>query len=458
MFFIYEHSFLELVSSVMKEYYFKKRTVMNSSEHPSQKNNMACPKVVVAHPAQQHSYHLGRALTKNSSLFAYVTTIYYRRNKILYRILGLLIGKGNKERMLNRRNSYIEPLTKQFDEILGLAFLFFGRVLRNKELLGRIGSWLGSRFGIKVAKLAVDNDIDILICFDSYALSAFEGVASSSIVKVLDMSSIPIPKICQIIDNQPKLGGHSELSKAMTRSIFSSELITQAEREIGLADYFLVASTFTQRQLIDMGVESQRVCVVPYGIDLERYKPRSEANIETQRPVTLLFVGRMTMVKGFHVLIEALTKLKPESFRCLLVGHPQNSESQLSELPSCFEFLGPLASTDMPALYTRANILIAPSLYDGFGFTILEAMASGLCVVCSRSTGASDLITHGKSGMLIEAGDADDLFQKLEQLISDPRQLSSMKILAREAVKNYSWDTYDGRISRVIEYIHEENS
>ena len=52
----------------------------------------------------------------------------------------------------------------------------------------------------------------------------------------------------------------------------------------------------------------------------------------------------------------------------------------LAELPDCFEFIGPVTSTDMPNIYARADILIAPSLYDGFGFTILEAMASGLCV------------------------------------------------------------------------------
>ena len=442
----------------MKKYYFKKNAAINGSDSPSQKNNIVRPKVVVAHPAQQHSYHLGRALTKNKSLFAYITTIYYHQNRILYRILNLLLGKRNKQRMLNRRNSYIEPLTKQFDEIPGLAFLFLGRVLRNKELLGRIGSWLGKRFGIKVAKFVIDNDIDILICFDSYALSAFEGVSSSRIVKILDMSSIPIPKICEIIDNQPILGGHSELSKVMTRSIFNTELIKQAKKEISLADYFFVASTFTQQQILDMGIEARKVFVVPYGVDLERYKPRNEPDIKIQKTVTLLFVGRMTMVKGFHVLIEALSKLRPGIFKCLLVGHPQNSETQLAELPDCFEFIGPVTSADMPNIYARADILIAPSLYDGFGFTILEAMASGLCVVCSRNAGASDLITHGESGMLVEAGDADAIFQTLKQLISDTKQLGRMKVLAREAVKNYSWNTYDSRISMVIDRIHKENA
>ena len=375
----------------MKKYYFKKNAAINGSDSPSQKNNIVRPKVVVAHPAQQHSYHLGRALTKNKSLFAYNDNLLSpKQNSLPY--FESFAGE-EKQRMLNRRNSYIEPLTKQFDEI-GVYVFFWGESLEIK-LLGRIGSWLGKRFGIKVAKFVIDNDIDILICFDSYALSAFEGVSSSRIVKILDMSSIPIPKICEIIDNQPILGGHSELSKVMTRSIFNTELIKQAKKEISLADYFFVASTFTQQQILDMGIEARKVVVVPYGVDLERYKPRNEPDIKIQKTVTLLFVGRMTMVKGFHVLIEALSKLRPGIFKCLLVGHPHNSETQLAELPDCFEFIGPVTSTEMPNIYARADILIAPSLYDGFGFTILEAMASGLCVVCSRNAGASDLITHG---------------------------------------------------------------
>ena len=71
------------------------------------------------------------------------------------------------------------------------------------------------------------------------------------------------------------------------------------------------------------------------------------------------------MVKGFHVLIEALSKLRPGIFKCLLVGHPQNSETQLAELPDCFEFIGPVTSTDMPNIYARADILIAPLFMMG---------------------------------------------------------------------------------------------
>ena len=60
--------------------------------------------------------------------------------------------------------------------------------------------------------------------------------------------------------------------------------------------------------------------------------------------------------------------------------------------------------------------------------------------------------------MLVEAGDADAIFQTLKQLISDTKQLGRMKVLAREAVKNYSWNTYDSRISMVIDRIHKENA
>ena len=409
--------------------------------------------VVVCHPAQQHSYHLARAVKKKHALFAYVTTIYFKKSRFLYRLLTFLLDKENIRRMRGRQNPFIESKLKQFNEIRGLVFLFSGRVLRNKAFVGAIGGWLGVNFGSKVAKYVNRNNVDVLICFDSYALAAFEGILNSGTLKVLDMSSIPIERICYLIDEHIPNDLLAQKSLSMTKSIYTDVMVVASKKEIRIADYFLVASDFTKRQLIEVGVKSERIYKVPYGVDLVRYRPRETVTPNDSKKLTFIFVGRMTAVKGFYVFIEALSRLPLGSFKCLLVGHPQNSESVIENLSADFEFLGPVVNSDMPAIYGLADVLVAPSLYDGFGLAILEAMASGLGVICSRNAGASDLISHGETGFLIDPNSVDDLHGSLQYFLDHPHDLSGIKTKARLHAEKYSWETYDKSIASVIDKI-----
>jgi glycosyltransferase involved in cell wall biosynthesis len=407
--------------------------------------------VVVCHPAQQHSYHLARAVEKKGALLAYVTTIYFKNTKLLYRILAFLLDKENIRRMRGRQNPFIESKLRQFNEIFGLFFLFSGRVLRNKAFVRAIGDSLGAAFGRKVAKYVNRANVDILICFDTYALAAFEGINNSGTLKVLDMSSIPLERICYLINEQTPNGLHARNSLSMTRSIYSDAMVETSRKEIRLADYFLVASNFTKHQLVETGVESKKIYVVPYGVDLDRYCPEEGVTQNYSKKLTFIFVGRMTAVKGFHLLIEALSRLPSGSFECLLVGHPQNSEFLLKELSDDFKFLGPLVNSDMPDIYRLADVLVAPSLYDGFGLAVLEAMASGLGVICSRNAGASDIVRHGETGLLIDPNSVDDLHASLEYLLDNPTKLSVMKTKARLQAENYCWSIYDESIANVID-------
>jgi len=413
-------------------------------------------RVVVAHPAQQHSYQLAKALSKNDWLFSYITTIYYKKERFLYRLLAVLLDKENIRRMQGRCAPAIEMKLRQFNELLGLMFLFLGRVLRNKMLLGFAGWTLGKSFGRKVAGFVKANNVDMLVCFDTYALSAFKRLQYTDTIRILDMSSIPVSSICSLIDEQIYNGTSFRDSYKMTRSIYSDRIITDTQKEIKCADYFLVASSFTRSQLVYAGVDAGQVFIVPYGVDLVRYHPPHKTGKKHNKPITFLFVGRMTAVKGFHILLEALSKLQPGTFKCILVGHPQNSEGLIAKSGPDIEYVGAVPNSEMPDIYRRADVLISPSLYDGFGLSVLEAMASGLCIICSRNTGASDLVSDGETGFVIDPGSVKELYLQLCDALKDRDRLSRMGQNARIVAENYSWETYNKSIGRVFQEIYQE--
>ena len=190
--------------------------------------------------------------------------------------------------MRGRQNPCIESRLKQLKEIRGLVFLVSGRVVRNKAFVGAIGGWLGVNFGSKVAKYVNRNNVDVLICFDSYALAAFEGILNRGTLKVLDMSSIPIERICYLIDEHIPNDLLAQKSLSMTRSIYTDVMVVASKKEIRIADYFLVASDFTKRQLIEVGVKSERIYKVPYGVDLVRYRPREAVTPNDSKKFTFI--------------------------------------------------------------------------------------------------------------------------------------------------------------------------
>jgi len=429
---------------------------MPNSDFKSEDKHPNSFRVVVAHPAQQHSYQLAKALMKNHWLFSYVTTIYYKKERLLYRFLTVLLDEKNIRRMRGRSAPAIEMKLKQFNEILGLMFLFLGRILRNKMLLGFAGWALSRRFGRKVARFVEANEVNVLICFDTYALSAFKLLGHTQTIRILDMSSIPVSRICSFIDMELSNGNSFLNSYKMTRSIYSDRIISDSKEELLTADYFLVASTFTKNQLVLSSVDADRIFIVPYGVDLTRYHPPIPVVKKFDEPITFLFVGRMTAVKGFHILLDALSRLKPGTFKCLLVGHAQNSEDLIAKSGCEIEYLGSVPNNEMPGIYRRADVLISSSLYDGFGLTVLEAMASGLCVICSRNTGASDLVSDGETGFLMDANSADQLYVHLYNALQDRKRVEQMCQNARIVAENYSWDAYNHSIASVIQEVCPE--
>ena len=84
------------------------------------KNNKS---IIVAHPLQQHSYKLATALEKSNMLKSYYTTVYYKENRFVYKILNKVLGKENIKRMKGRSNSFFDRKVFQFNEILGLLHI-----------------------------------------------------------------------------------------------------------------------------------------------------------------------------------------------------------------------------------------------------------------------------------------------------------------------------------------------
>ena len=159
--------------------------------------------------------------------------------------------------------------------------------------------------------------------------------------------------------------------------------------------------------------------------DPERGRRRGRTALETveRKPPLILAVGRLKAPKDFLTLIRALGDLPPASFEATIVGEDLTApdwsrRSVLSDLTGRVRLVG--ERRDVPQLLAAADVFVLPSTSEGLPVSVLEAMAAGLPVVASRVGGVPEQVSDGKTGLLVEPGDPNELAAALHRLTVDP--------------------------------------
>jgi glycosyltransferase involved in cell wall biosynthesis len=223
---------------------------------------------------------------------------------------------------------------------------------------------------------------------------------------------------------------------------WSSEIFERYSREPHLADGCIVASSYTRKTLIENGVGADRIFTIPYGVNLEFFSP---ANVQADK-FSVLFVGQLCRQKGLHYLLEAWRRLRLANAELRIVGHLPAAKELLPKYASVARFLGPLNWIALREEYRRADLLCLPSLSDGFGQAILEALACGTPILTTSSCGASDLIREGENGLKIPAADLESLITSLEWASQDRDKVRQMRPAARATAEQYPSTKFRRRI------------
>lgn len=190
------------------------------------------------------------------------------------------------------------------------------------------------------------------------------------------------------------------------------------------------------------------VAVVPFGVDVEAFTPRSIAR-QVDEPPTIGFVGRMLPGKGLTMLGQALALLRSEKWKALVVGDgPERAEFEnilrAHSLLDRVRITGAISFDQIPELYHQMDLLVVPTettdrIREQFGRVIIEAMASGLPVIGS-SCGAIPEVIAG-AGLVFAEGDVADLANAIKRMSSDGALRERCAIQGRARVEeNYSWE------------------
>ena len=232
-------------------------------------------------------------------------------------------------------------------------------------------------------------------------------------------------------------------------------------------DRIIAVSKWVKHELTDIaGINENKIDVVPNGIDLQAFypRPRGEESVVLIQPFSfrrpyVLYASRIEHPIKNHVkLIEAFGIFKERTkypHRLVLAGSDSRGAEKVKEAAALSPhrndifFTGYFPTQSLPELYSGADIVVVPSLYEGFGMGVLEAMASGVPVACARAASLPETAEH--AALYFNPRNAEDMADRMVTLTANRDVHRECRRLGLERAQNFSWDVCASRTLEIIQ-------
>jgi len=225
-------------------------------------------------------------------------------------------------------------------------------------------------------------------------------------------------------------------------------------------DRYIAVSNFTKEKLIKkIGIAKEKIAVVYNGIDLNLYKTTRVK--EKYANPTILTVCRLVVYKRVEDLIRALNILKPDfpdiRLKIIGTGPRENYLRNLSKklgIEDNIDFFGKINDTrEMIKILKRSHVFALPSIAEGFGMVVVEAIAAGIPYVASDIPPIREVTMGGVGGLLFEPKNYKELADAISKLLDDKKMRDKLSEAGKELVKRrYTWDV----VSREYEKVYIE--
>lgn len=237
-------------------------------------------------------------------------------------------------------------------------------------------------------------------------------------------------------------------------------------------DWITACSDDLRARAIVLGADGARIDTIPYGVDVNRFRPDPDARSACRRAlgigaddVVLFTAGRLVRKKGFEYVIDAVARLAPRwpAVRLVIAGGGDLDEALRSRvrdhgIGGHVQFVGVLAQPDVARHLAAADIAVMPSVrdeagnVDGLPNTVMEALASGTPLVATTVGGIPSVVTDGHNGLLVPEKDAPALEAALERLLASPDERAALGAAARaDAMASRTWDAVAERFEQVYD-------
>lgn len=217
-------------------------------------------------------------------------------------------------------------------------------------------------------------------------------------------------------------------------------VIRRESLEYELADEIIVLSEFARRTFLQRGVPPEKLKLLRLGVDTRLFGPSGRKY--TGGVLNIIYFGSLSIRKGVHYLLDACEGLK--NIRLTLLGPVEEVFRPRLEraMRSGVRYLNPLSGEKLAAEVSDHDVFVMPTLEDGFGQTVIQAMSAGLVPISTDRCGASERIVPGKTGFQIPAGKAEPLRELLRKLQDNPPLVQQIQQALLSDRQGLTWDVY----------------
>jgi glycosyltransferase involved in cell wall biosynthesis len=406
-------------------------------------------KAVTVHRGSRDGYQVARALSEAGLLETLVTDLYWPADRAWARKIEQRVPGSVRAALQCRWSEGLPSRAVESRWFTGMAaYLAYERHCLGFDGAREAVRWCDGALGRRAGKIARDRNAAIL-AYSYYGHTAFSCDGGEQPRILFQLHPHPAA-VRSILQRERRLHPDCAVSldKEWELALPEADYL-QLVNEAGMADHVIAASNFTKSTLIDAGIAAERIAVVPYGIDADRYS-RGTRTRGAREPLRLLFVGTLAQRKGVKYLIEALELLPPDAVELTVCGRAVDDLEIFRRSPARIRLLPSVSAEGLLEAYRNADVFVFPSLAEGFAQVILEALASGLPVIATTRTAAPDLIRHGREGFIIDPGSAAQLAAHIEGFLRAPEILVPMRAAARRRAEHFSWGLFRQEIAKFV--------
>lgn len=402
-------------------------------------------KMLVVHPTgNQNSKAVARGLAVADSLHAFITALHFNSDK--WNWLPSKLVAEIKRRDFSEIKSPI---------ISGSPFREGMRLLASKLKLNFLTKHevgftsvdnvyhATDRFASKYLKKHADK-ISAVYCYEDGALETFK-IAKQLNIKCIYELPIGYWRTHHRL-NQEESALQPEWANTWSATQDSTTKLARKDEELALADHIIVASSFTQKTLEDYPQSLATITVVSYGCP-----PKNETLdrnwFQATDKLKVLYVGGLSQRKGLSYLVEAINALA-NKVEFSFIGNGAALELVQKKSPNA-TYLGTMPHSQVLEAMREHDVLVFPSLFEGFGMVITEAMSQGMVVIATDHTALPD-IADESTGIRVPVRDPSAIEDALNDLINNPEKVEKIGKSAMRLAQSYQWRDYESKIVNAV--------
>ncbi|CAN5411706.1 N/A [soil metagenome] len=403
--------------------------------------------ILLSHPtANQNVRQAALAFAEAGLLEEFWTGVNWNENGLIDRLIGIF----PRLRSEMRRRSFPAALAPFLHTVpqrewgrLAAGQLGWKQLTRGEKSLFSVDAVYRSLDRRVARRLASSLTIKAVYCYDDGAQATFRAARARGIQCIYEHPIIAWRTVRQLQREETEL--QPEWAPTLGALRDSDEKLAHKDEELALADLVVTASSFARDSLAAVPTLSAPVVVVPYGTHpASGPMPTRPAG----KKLRVIFVGGLTQAKGLGYLLAAVANLERE-IAFTLIGRRTSSTVPAPALLDKYRWIPSLPHDEILREMSHHDVLVLPSLHEGFGMVITEAMAQGLVVITTPHTAGPDLITDEIDGFLVPIRSAAALEEKLALLQRDRERLRAMQEAAWKKAQGYTWENYRQRLVRL---------